>query len=114
MNQLKKISKQVIAGILSLILVKCPVFLLPVNAAEMPEGLYSTGAVLMDADSGRVLFAKNGKEPYAMASTTKIMTCILALELGEPEQIVTFSDYAASMPDVQMDAMAGEQYYLKE
>ena len=114
MNQLKKISKQVIAGILSLILVKCPVFLLHVNAAEIPEGLYSTGAVLMDADSGRVLFAKNGKEPYAMASTTKIMTCILALELGEPEQIVTFSDYAASMPDVQMNARAGEQYYLKD
>lgn len=114
MNQLKKISKQVIAGILSLILVKCPVFLLSVNAAEMPVGLYSTGAVLMDADSGRVLFAKNGKEPYAMASTTKIMTCILALELGEPEQIVTFSDYAASMPDVQMNARAGEQYYLKD
>lgn len=114
MNQLKKISKQVIAGILSLILVKCPVFLLPVNAAEMPVGLYSTGAVLMDADSGRVLFAKNGKEPYAMASTTKIMTCILALELGEPEQIVTFSDYAASMPDVQMNAREGEQYYLKD
>ena len=114
MNQLKKISKQVIAGILSLVLVKCPVFLLPVNAAEMPVGLYSTGAVLMDADSGRVLFAKNGKEPYAMASTTKIMTCILALELGEPEQIVTFSDYAASMPDVQMNARAGEQYYLKD
>ena len=114
MNQLKKISKQVIAGILSLILVKCPVFLLSVNAAKMPVGLYSTGAVLMDADSGRVLFAKNGKEPYAMASTTKIMTCILALELGEPEQIVTFSDYAASMPDVQMDARAGEQYYLED
>ena len=114
MNQLKKISKQVIAGILSLILVKCPVFLLSVNAAEMPVGLYSTGAVLMDADSGRVLFAKNGKEPYAMASTTKIMTCILALELGEPEQIVTFSDYAASMPDVQMNARAGEQYYLED
>lgn len=114
MNQLKKISKQVIAGILSLILVKCPVFLLPVNAAEIPEGLYSTGAVLMDADSGRVLFAKNGKEPYAMASTTKIMTCILALELGESEQIVTFSDYAASMPDVQMNARAGEQYYLDD
>ena len=97
-----------------MILVKCPVFLLPVNAAEIPEGLYSTGAVLMDADSGRVLFAKNGKEPYAMASTTKIMTCILALELGESEQIVTFSDYAASMPDVQMNARAGEQYYLDD
>lgn len=80
----------------------------------MPENLYSMGAVLMDADSGRVLFSKNGEESYAMASTTKIMTCILALEYGKPEQIVTFSDTAAVQPDVQMNAKAGEQYYLKD
>lgn len=106
--------KQVIAGILCLILLQCPVFFLSVNAAEQPAGLYSTGAVLMDADSGRVLFSKSGDEFYSMASTTKIMTCILALELGKPDQVVTFSDYAASMPDVQMNAKAGEQYYLKD
>ena len=44
--------------------------------------LYARSAVLMDADSGRILFAKNGEEKLAMASTTKIMTCILALENG--------------------------------
>lgn len=42
--------------------------------------LYALSAVLMDADSGRILFSKNGQEERAMASTTKIMTCILALE----------------------------------
>ena len=42
------------------------------------------------------------------------MTCILALELGVPDQIVTFSKTAASMPDVQMNAKEGEQYYLKD
>lgn len=114
MKKIKKYSKQVMAGILCLVLMQCPVFLLSVNGAEAPKGLYSTGAVLMDADSGRVLFSKNGNEPYAMASTTKIMTCILALELGEPDQVVTFSQTAASMPDVQMNAKAGEQYYLKD
>ena len=114
MKKLKRLSKQVIAGILCFVLVQCPVFLLSVKAEEAPEGLYSTGAVLMDADSGRILFSKNAEESYAMASTTKIMTCILALELGKPDQIVTFSDYAASMPDVQMNAKAGEQYYLKD
>ena len=114
MKTLRRLSKQVMAGILCLILLQCPVFLLSVKGAGVPTGLYSTGAVLMDADSGRVLFAKNGDEAYAMASTTKIMTCILALELGKPDQIVTFSDYAASMPDVQMNAKAGEQYYLKD
>lgn len=114
MNILKRLSKQVMAGILCVILVQCPVFLLVAEGAEEPKGLYSAGAVLMDADSGRVLFSKNENETYAMASTTKIMTCILALELGKTDQIVTFSEYAASMPDVQMNAKAGEQYYLKD
>jgi D-alanyl-D-alanine carboxypeptidase (penicillin-binding protein 5/6) len=113
-NRIVRIQKQVLAGILCLVLAGSPVFLLYSNGAEIVGDLYSTGAVLMDGDSGRVLFSKNGKETYAMASTTKIMTCILALELGKPDQIVTFSDYAASMPDVQMNAKSGEQYYLKD
>lgn len=113
-NHILKFSKQVMAGFLCLILLQCPVFFMSVDAAEEPAGLYSTGAVLMDADSGRVLFSKSGDEFYSMASTTKIMTCILALELGKPDQVVTFSAYAASMPDVQMNAKAGEQYYLKD
>ena len=111
---LKRVNKQVMAVVLSLTMLLCPVFLLYGNAAEAPSGLYSTGAVLMDAESGRILFGKNKDEPYAMASTTKIMTCILALELGSPDQIVTFSETAAAQPDVQMNAKAGEQYYLKD
>ena len=59
---------------------------------EEPKQLYAQSAVLMDADSGRVLFEKNGYEQKAMASTTKIMTCILALEKGKPDQIVTVSE----------------------
>lgn len=108
------IIKQVIATILILSIVQCPVFYLSLQASEMPQNLYAAGAVLMDADSGRVLYSKNEDQLLPMASTTKIMTCILALENGTPEQIVTFSDYAASMPDVQMNAKAGEQYYLKD
>ena len=111
---LKRVNKQVTAVVLSLTMLLCPVFLLYGNAAEVPSGLYSTGAVLMDAESGRILFGKNKDEPYAMASTTKIMTCILALELGSPDQIVTFSETAAAQPDVQMNAKVGEQYYLKD
>lgn len=110
----RRFVKQVIAMILCVGSLQCPVFLMCANAAETPNGLYSAGAVLMDADSGRVLFEKNGEETYAMASTTKIMTCILALELGEGQQVVTFSDKAAAQPDVQMNAKAGEQYYLND
>lgn len=76
--------------------------------------LYAGAAALLDADSGRILYEKNGYEPMAMASTTKIMTCILALELGNPDEVVTFSANAAAQPDVQMNGNEGEQYYLKD
>lgn len=42
------------------------------------------------------------------------MTCILALESEKGERTVTFSDYAASMPDVQMNARAGERYAMND
>ena len=45
--------------------------------ADEPESLYALSAVLMDADSGRVLYEKNGDEMRAMASTTKIMTLLI-------------------------------------
>ncbi len=76
--------------------------------------LYATAAVLMDGNSGRVLYEKNGQEFMANASTTKIMTCILALENAELEDIVTVSAYAASMPDVQLHIREGEEYQLKD
>ena len=66
----------------------------------------------MDADSGRVLYDKNADEVRAMASTTKIMTLIVALEYANENDIVTVSPYAASMPDVQLNIRAGEQYRL--
>ena len=44
--------------------------------------LYAKSAVLMDGDSGRILYEKDGGVELPMASTTKIMTCILALELA--------------------------------
>lgn len=76
--------------------------------------LNAGAAALLDADNKRVLYEKNGREHRAMASTTKIMTCLLALELGNPEDVVTFSANAAAQPDVQMNGCEGEQYYLKD
>ena len=67
-----------------------------------PSELYARCAVLMDADSGRILFSKNGREEAPMASTTKIMTCILALENGDPKDRVTASADAAAQPEVKL------------
>lgn len=76
--------------------------------------LYAQSAVLMDADSGRILYAKEGEMPRPMASTTKIMTCIVALENGNLEDEVQVSAYAASMPDVQLNIREGEHYVLRD
>ena len=78
------------------------------------SSLYAQSAVLMDADSGRVLYGKNSTDVLPMASTTKIMTLLVALENGNLSDVVTVSSYAASMPDVQLNIREGEQYYLKD
>ena len=51
-----------------------------VQADETNLKLYAKAAVLMDADSGRVLYDRCGNEQLAMASTAKIMTLIGTLE----------------------------------
>lgn len=79
-----------------------------------PENLYAISACLMDADTGRVLFEKNGDEERAMASTTKIMTLIVTLESADLTDTVTISEYAARQPDVQLNVNSGETYQLKD
>lgn len=68
-----------------------------------PGQLYARSAVLMDADSGRILFAKNAEAERPMASTTKIMTCILALERADPDESVSVSANAAAQPSPESD-----------
>lgn len=76
--------------------------------------LYATSAVLLDADSGRVLYGKNEDAVMAMASTTKIMTCILVLENVSLDEILSVSSYAASMPKVKLYIKQGEQYTVRD
>ena len=49
----------------------------------------ATAAVLMDADSGRLLYEKNGEKRMLIASTTKLMTALVALEQGGLQQEIT-------------------------
>ena len=61
------------------------------EAGQLQEDLhlYAQAAVLLDADSGRVLYGKNEETPMAMASTTKIMTALVALERASPTDVIT-------------------------
>lgn len=88
---------------------------MPAAAARQesePNQLFATAARLMDGDTGRVLFGKRETDPMAMASTTKIMTCILALENGGEQAVATASAQAAAAPKVHLGVYEGEQFLL--
>ena len=73
----------------------------------------AAAAVLMDADSGRLLYDKNGEKRMLIASTTKLMTALVALELGEPSQVITVT--AAHMAEgSSMYLRPGEKLTLEE
>lgn len=109
----KEIGKGKLLCCIFCVMILCSILFSPVfvNAAEEPY-LYATAAVLMDADTGRVLYSKNGDSFLANASTTKIMTCILALEHASLEEQVTVSAYAVSMPKVKLYMKEGEHFKL--
>ena len=104
--------KRFLAFFLSFILIAG--FTVQAEEIQEPTGLYAQAAVLMDAESGRVLFNKNGEEVLANASTTKILTCILALEVGNLEDVVTASETAAAQPRVHLGMKEGEQFVLRD
>ena len=82
------------------------------GAQDTPK-VAAHGAILVDALTGRVLWEKDAAKQLAMASTTKIMTAILALEMGDfDNDIVTVSRRAAVAPRVKMYLQEGEEIAL--
>lgn len=72
---------------------------LPVQTNEIPgwpqgPAVGAQSAILMDAQTGTILYAKGIDEKHYPASTTKIMTCLLAIENSDLDEIVTFSHEA--------------------
>jgi D-alanyl-D-alanine carboxypeptidase (penicillin-binding protein 5/6) len=80
---------------------------------ESSLSLYAQNAVVMDGEFGDVLYEKEGDVLKANASTTKIMTCILALECAELSDVATVSSYATKMPQVKMGVAEGERYTIE-
>jgi D-alanyl-D-alanine carboxypeptidase (penicillin-binding protein 5/6) len=78
------------------------------------SALYSKACALVDGDSGRLLYGKSADTALPNASTTKILTCILALEQCAADEVVTFSAEAAAQPKVHLGTKEGEQFYLQD
>ena len=88
---------------------------IPEDWPEAPE-IEAQAAILIDADSGEILFAKNATQKMYPASTTKLMTALLTLENASLQDIVKFSSKAVTIPSNSsyIGMRRGEQMVLRE
>jgi D-alanyl-D-alanine carboxypeptidase (penicillin-binding protein 5/6) len=102
---------------LLLLIIVLSVLILNVSYAyAQPPAIDADTYILIDAESGSVLCEKNSTVSHYPASMTKIMTAILAIELGDPEQLMTASK--AAIDDIgpngsNIGIIVGEQIPLK-
>ena len=76
--------------------------------------IFAGGVMLMDACTHKVLYAKNAHEKLPMASTTKIMTAILAIETGKLDALVTVPKEAYGVEGSSMYLRLGEKISLRD
>ena len=91
-------------------------FILLINIvvlAEEPK-VNAISAVVVDGDTGRLLWGKNENKPMAMASTTKIMTALVALENSDITKETTVSKNATLASPVKMHLSVGEKMTIEQ
>lgn len=91
-------------------------FILLINIvvlAEEPK-VNAISAVVVDGDTGRILWGKNENKPMAMASTTKIMTALVALENSDITKETTVSKNATLASPVKMHLSVGEKMTIEQ
>jgi serine-type D-Ala-D-Ala carboxypeptidase (penicillin-binding protein 5/6) len=82
----------------------------PAEATGRPPAVGSAAsAIVVDGRNGELMFAKNADSRHAIASTTKLMTALLALERARPRQVFTAPSYNALPPESRIDLRAGER-----
>lgn len=82
--------------------------------ASRKLNLNCLAGVVIDQESGRILYSKSGNRTLPMASTTKIMTAIVAIEKGKLNDIVTVSNKAASIRGSIVGLKKDERLTLEE
>lgn len=83
-------------------------------SGKVPPLTETVGAVLMDANSGQVLFAQNADLPVPMASTTKVMTALLVLEQASLDELAVTPEEATRMEGTRVYLEAGEIKTVEE
>ncbi len=97
-------------SLVSILLAK-PAALAASAACPDPQG---QAALLMDSNSGRILYDKNSQQRVPPASVTKIMTALLSIENGNLDEVVVVSENAASTPECSIYLQPGEKLSRRE
>jgi D-alanyl-D-alanine carboxypeptidase (penicillin-binding protein 5/6) len=85
------------------------------NGAMLSEpDVAAAGALLLDAETGRILWEENGLTSLPPASTTKILTALLCLDLAPLDREVEVSASAAAVGESSVGLLAGERFTLGE
>lgn len=77
-------------------------------ASAYAPSVSAVSAILINADTGSVLYEKNAYEQRAMASTTKIMTALLTAEAGDLDRKFTADSYAINVEGTSMGLREGD------
>lgn len=77
------------------------VYITPINGEENPLNLQSEAIILIEETTGKVIYEKNANQMMYPASTSKILTALIALENGSPEDII---EVGREVNDVPLDA----------
>jgi len=105
-----------ISGVLVVFLL-LQLFLFPWNRAEAAygaPGVSAEAAALIDVASGRILYHKNGDKKMRIASLTKTMTAIVAIESGHLQDVVTVPPEAVGVEGSSIYLQKGERLTLEE
>ncbi|HEV2059361.1 MAG TPA: D-alanyl-D-alanine carboxypeptidase family protein [Solirubrobacteraceae bacterium] len=90
----------------------------PVAPAQMPPGAPdlkgAKSAILMEPTTGDVLLAHNADQRRQIASTTKLMTVLVALERNDLDDVFSAADYDASPAESQIGLRSGERMSVRD
>ena len=115
MGMLRKISASLLMGCLLLAFCIPCVFAEPAEQVRKAPQVSAQSAVLINADTGSVLYEKNAREKLPMASTTKIMTAWLTLEAAAAQdKVVTVTEEMVRVEGSSMGLMPGYKLHLSD
>ncbi len=83
-------------------------------AAGEPPPIDADAAILVDASSGKTIYAENENERHAIASTTKLMTALLALERADFDDVFTAPAYPALAVESTIGLAEGERMAVRD